>query len=90
MSLRGRWAEHRRRLAERRGREPVGLTVVPSEQEAEVICGLLRANGIDCFHRKTDMAGALTRFGSPLGPYEVLVPADRLAEARELARPLEA
>jgi hypothetical protein len=57
----------------------VRLTVVPSLAEADVICGLLRVNGIPCNHREADnieMLGGLW--------HEVLVPEDRLAEAREL------
>jgi hypothetical protein len=57
----------------------VRLTVVPSLAEADVICGLLRVNGIPCNHREADnieMLGGLW--------HEVLVPEDRLAEARDL------
>jgi hypothetical protein len=56
----------------------VRLTVVPSLAEADVICGLLRVNGIPCNHREADnieMLGGLW--------HEVLVPEDRLAEARD-------
>jgi hypothetical protein len=84
MTLRERWQRRRRAVAERGRHEPVGLTVVPSEPEAELICGLLRTNGIDCYYRKTDMAGAWTRYAAPLGPFEVLVSADELVRAREL------
>jgi hypothetical protein len=58
----------------------VRVTLVPSEGEAEVICGLLRANGIPCGHREVELASQA--FGSWW--QEVLVPKDRLAEAREL------
>lgn len=57
----------------------VRLTVVPSEAEANVICGLLRVNDIPCNHREADnieMLGGLW--------HEVLVPEDRLEQAREL------
>jgi hypothetical protein len=37
------------------------LTVVHDEAEAEVVFGLLRANDIECSHRKTDVAA-----GAPL------------------------
>ena len=33
--------------------EPVRLTVVPGEAEAEALCGLLRSEGIECAHRLT-------------------------------------
>jgi hypothetical protein len=61
----------------------VRLTVVPTEGEAEVICGLLRTSGIPCRHREVEL-GSQT-FGSWW--HEVLVPEDRLAEARELVEP---
>ena len=58
----------------------VRLTVVPSEAEAEAICGLLRVNGIACGHREADLSSQA--FGGWWR--EVLVPEARLAEAREL------
>jgi Putative prokaryotic signal transducing protein len=58
----------------------VRLTVVPTEGEAEVICGLLRANGIPCAQREVELASQA--FGGWWN--EVLVPEDRLTEAREL------
>jgi hypothetical protein len=64
----------------------VRLTVVPTEGEAEVICGLLRANGIPCGHREVEL-GSQT-FGGWW--HEVLVPEDQLAEARELVEPGDA
>jgi hypothetical protein len=88
MTVRERWQRHRRTVAERRRHEPVGLTVVPNEPEAEIICGLLRTNGIGCSYRKTDTAGAWTYGGGgpALGPFEVLVSAHELARARELTK----
>ena len=32
------------------------MTVAPNEVDAEIICGLLRSNGIPCYHRKTAAA----------------------------------
>ena len=58
----------------------VRLTVVPTEGEAEVISGLLRANGIPCGHREVELASQA--FGGWW--HEVLVPKDRLSEAQEL------
>jgi hypothetical protein len=58
----------------------VRLTVVPSENEAEVICGLLRVNGIPCGQREADF----TAEGFRGWWHEVLVPPGRLDEAREL------
>ncbi len=89
MSLRERWRAHQKAVAERRLQEPVGLTVVPTEPEAEMTCSLLRSNGIKCYYRKTDMGGALTQYteGSTIGPFEVLVLPDDLDLARELVKP---
>ena len=64
----------------------VRVTLVPTQGEAEVICGLLRANGIPCAHREVELASQT--FGSWW--HEVLVPKDRLAEARELVGPEDA
>ena len=58
----------------------VRLTVVPSESEADAICGLLRVNGIRCSHRE---AGAALPLYSNWW-HEVLVPNDQVEEAREL------
>jgi hypothetical protein len=33
--------------------DPVRLTTVPGEAEAESLCGLLRSEGIECGHRET-------------------------------------
>jgi hypothetical protein len=60
----------------------VRLTVVGSQPEADLICSLLRVNGIRCGERAADVAtpGALG-----LGGWrEVLVSGDQLDEAREL------
>jgi hypothetical protein len=49
------------------------LTVVSNELEAEMLRGLLRANGIACWYRKTDFAaGASDAVISMTGPTEVL------------------
>lgn len=66
--------------------DPVRVTIVGNEPEAEVACGVLRSDGIACTHRITNFAfgsgGELPASGS--GPREVLVrPAD-LERAREL------
>ena len=61
----------------------VRLTEVPTEGEAEVICGLLRANGIRCSHREVELASQA--FGT--WRHEVLVSKDQLADARELVTP---
>jgi hypothetical protein len=61
--------------------ELVPLTVVNNEMEAEVLCGELRAAGIECGHRPATSAGMGTAF---MGPHEVLVKPDDLESANEL------
>jgi Putative prokaryotic signal transducing protein len=59
------------------------VTVVPNSLEAEMICGLLRTEGIDCFTRPTDNVGAA--YAAAGGPQEVVVIRDDdLPRAREL------
>jgi hypothetical protein len=51
----------------------VVIDVVATEQEAEVICGLLRSAGIACLTRQTNV-GAGASDGMPVGgPHEVVV-----------------
>ena len=62
----------------------VRLMVVADSMQADVICGLLRTEGIACDHRHTDMgAGAGDAIGTA-GPREILVPSEDLARAQEL------
>jgi Putative prokaryotic signal transducing protein len=62
----------------------VPLTVVPTEAEAELLCALLRTEGIDCDHRSTNLgAGAMD--GLPGGgPREIVVEEHGVARAREI------
>jgi Putative prokaryotic signal transducing protein len=62
----------------------VHLTVVPNEAEAEILCALLRTEGIECDHRATNIAvGSMD--GMPGGgPREVVVAEESLARAQEL------
>jgi hypothetical protein len=62
----------------------VHLTVVPTAAEAELLCALLRTEGIECDHRSTNVGvGAMD--GIPGGgPREVVVDAEQLARAQEL------
>ena len=69
---------------------PVTLTVVPDELAAEILCGRLRSNGIECMYRRTDLASATGTFGggySMAGPTEILVDERDLAEARRMFPP---
>ena len=54
----------------------VHLTVVPTAAEAELLCALLRTEGIECDHRSTNVGvGAMD--GIPGGgPREVVVDAE--------------
>jgi hypothetical protein len=61
------------------------LTVVPTEQEAELVRGLLATAGIPALIRVTDFAaGAWDAATTGVGPREVLVRASDLDAAREL------
>jgi len=63
------------------------LTTVGDELEAEMLCGMLRANGIECSYRRTDRASAISAYAVGLsiaGPTEVVVNEDDLERARAL------
>jgi hypothetical protein len=61
----------------------IALTLVGTELEADMLCGLLRDAGIECMHRSTNMgAGALDGMPSG-GPREVMVRAEDAVQARE-------
>lgn len=62
----------------------VHLTVVSSENEAEILCALLRTEGIECDHRPTNL-GVGSMDGMPGGgPREVVVAEESLTRAQEL------
>jgi hypothetical protein len=64
--------------------DAVYLTLVPSEIEAELLCALLRTEGIECEQRPTNFSVG-TMDGMPGGgPREVFVGEQDLAGAREL------
>jgi putative signal transducing protein len=64
--------------------EEVVLTVVANEPEAEILCGLLQANGIDCSYRDTEAIDSPLEDFTAAGAREILVrPAD-LEAARSL------
>jgi hypothetical protein len=63
--------------------ELVHLTVVRNEAEAELLCGLLRTEDIECDHRPTNF-GVGTMDGLSGGAREVVVAADDLDHAREI------
>ena len=62
----------------------VTLTVVPNDLEAEMLCGELRANGIDCLYEKTNPAAAVGQYGvGQAGASAVLVEEEQLDAARK-------
>ena len=64
--------------------EPVRVTIVPNELTADVVCTFLRAEGILCAHRVTNVgAGSWDGVPNAGGAREVLVDADDLARATE-------
>ena len=60
----------------------VVLTVVSGEPEAEIVCGLLRANGIECGYRDTEAIESSLEDFTPSGPREILVRAADLEDAK--------
>jgi hypothetical protein len=61
--------------------------VVATEQEAEILCGLLRSADISCTIRQTNLGAGASDGLSTVGPYEVIVRADQLDAAREVLGP---
>jgi putative signal transducing protein len=64
--------------------EGVVVTVVASEPEARIACGLLSSAGIDCAYRETDAIDAPFEAFSADGPREIIVDESDLEAAREL------
>jgi Putative prokaryotic signal transducing protein len=64
--------------------QTVVLTVVSSEPEAEVVCGLLRSAGIECAYRDTEAIESALEDFTAAGPREILVHAADLDDARAL------
>jgi hypothetical protein len=60
-------------------------TVVANEIEAELLCSQLRAEGIECFSKRTNFgAGAADGGSSFTGPFEIWVNEADVERAREL------
>ena len=62
----------------------VVLTVVSGQPEAEVVCGLLRSEGIECGYRDTDQIDSSLEDFIAAGSQEILVHEADLQSAREL------
>ena len=64
--------------------DPVRVTIVPNEVAADLVCTFLRAEGIKCAHRVTNMgAGGWDGVPNAVGAREVLVDPADLEVARE-------
>jgi hypothetical protein len=64
--------------------ELLHLTVVPTEAEAEILCALLRTEGIECDLRPTNLSIGVMD-GMPGGAYyEIVVAEQGLARAQEI------
>jgi hypothetical protein len=64
--------------------DAVVLTVVSGEPEAEVVCGLLRSEGIECAYRDTESIDTSLEDFIAAGSREILVRASDLEAAKEL------
>ncbi len=64
--------------------EPVRLTTVHDEQEAEIVCGLLRSAGIECGHRLTEETDSVLEEFQSGGPHEIVVHQSDLEAAQTL------
>jgi hypothetical protein len=70
--------------------EAVAVKRVSGEIEAELVCGLLRAAGIECGHRPTeDVDSAFDNYAGD-GPHEVIVHPSDLEAARAVLADAEA
>ncbi|MDX6370732.1 MAG: putative prokaryotic signal transducing protein [Gaiellaceae bacterium] len=64
--------------------DAVYLTLVPSEVEAELLCALLRTDGIECEQRPTNFSVGMMDGMPGGGPREVFIGEQDLARAREI------
>jgi Putative prokaryotic signal transducing protein len=62
----------------------VHLTLAPTEYEAEMVCALLRTEGITCDHRPTNVSVGAMDGLSRGGPREIIVEEQELSRAHEL------
>jgi hypothetical protein len=66
------------------GEDVVVLTVASDEPEAEIVCGLLRANGIECGYQDTEAIETSMEDFIAAGPREILVREADLEDARSV------
>ena len=62
----------------------VVLDSVATEMEAELICSVLRGEGIQCMYRPTNFAAGANDGFAASGAREILVRADDVDKAREV------
>ena len=65
----------------------VGVTVVRNEAEAEVVCGMLRSNGIACGYEQTNFGAGATDGYPRGGAVEIFVADEDEQRARDLLQP---
>ena len=66
------------------GPDEVVVKVVPTEGEAQVVCGLLRSAGIDCFYRDTKEIDSPLEDFTAAGSREIVVRSADADAAKEL------
>ena len=64
--------------------DTVGLKVVSSASEAEIVCDLLRSADLECTYRDTPALDSLLEEFTPSGPREILVLKSDLEAAQAL------
>ena len=64
--------------------QEVVVKVVSDEPEAEIVCGLLRSAGIDCFYRDTETIDSPLEDFTAAGRREIVVAAADAEAARQL------
>ena len=64
--------------------EEVVVSVVETETEAQIVCGLLRSNGIDCYYRDTQAIDSPLEDFTAAGAREIVVRAADAEAAKEL------
>ena len=70
--------------------QEVVVKVVSDEAEAEIVCGLLRSAGIECFYRDTEAIDSPLEDFTAAGPREIVVgSADADAAGKLLAESTE-
>jgi hypothetical protein len=64
--------------------DEVVVSVVETEPEAQIVCGLLRSNGIDCYYRDTQAIDSPLEDFTAAGAREIVVRAADAEAAKEL------